>query len=68
MKRIVLLFGIIVLSMVSCSTDDINTPIENAPKKFKSFENSDFSITARDSLTRDNDSISDSGNPKPIKP
>lgn len=58
---------IVITTMVSCSTDDTITPIENSPKKLKSSDNSDFSLIARDSTTRDNDTIISSDPVKPRK-
>ena len=66
MKKIILLSGVVITTLLSCSTDDnIIMPNENSPKKFKTYENSDFNLLARDSARRDNDSLIMSD---PIKP
>lgn len=64
MKKIVFLFGIIMLTLVSCSTEDNQTYNQNVNKKNLSNENSSNSyLTRRDSVFKINDSISE-----PIKP
>lgn len=78
MKKIILLSVIILLTLVSCSTDDLSTYDNNktSGKTVSNTEtNSDFCITCRDSITRDNEDgllepedLLESVNPKPIKP
>lgn len=68
MKKIVLLSGIIMATLVSCSTEDDQTYNktynQNVEKTILSTENSsNFCVTCRDSIYRLNDSISE-----PIKP
>ena len=39
MKKIILLSGIVITTLLSCSTDDDTImPNENSPKKFKTYE------------------------------
>lgn len=64
MKKIVLLSGIIMSTLVSCSTEDDQTYNQNANKTVLSTgKDSNFRVTYRDSIYRLNDSISE-----PIKP
>lgn len=64
MKKIVLLSGIIMVTLVSCSTEDDQTYNQNANKTILSTEkDSNFCVTCRDTIFRLNDSISE-----PIKP
>lgn len=58
MKKIILLTGIIIALITSCSTDDLNT-YHNETNKNKGQKNSEDTShwTYRDSITRDNDSI-----------
>ncbi len=66
MKKIVLLTGIIISTIVSCSTDDTQVDYNQKSSKtnFTTGTNSDFCITCRDSIVRDNDSTES----EPIKP
>ncbi len=61
MKKVVLIFGIII-GVVSCSTEDTDTTYEQKSNKTNSFrENtSDFCITCRDTISRDNTQSTDS--------
>ena len=69
MKKIIFLSGIIIMTLVSCSTDDAPTYNEKSSKTRLIKENdSYYFMTSRDTLCRDNDSINESVNPKPIKP
>lgn len=64
MKKIVLLSGIIMATLVSCSTEDDQTYNQNGKKSILSTENmSSLRETSIDSTNRVNDSISE-----PIKP
>lgn len=68
MKKIVLLSGIIISILVSCSTDDdIQTDYNQKSRKinFSREADSDFCITCRDTIDRDNDSIVES---EPVRP
>lgn len=71
MKKIILFSAIVISTLVACSTDELSTYETNkaSNKTVLSKENdSDFCITCRDSITRDQDTIMESVNPKPIKP
>lgn len=58
MKKIILLTGIVLALVTSCSTDDISAYEQNSNKTILAKEkNSDFCITCRDTINRDNDSI-----------
>jgi hypothetical protein len=64
MKKIVLLSGIIMATLVSCSTEDDQTYNQNRKNIILSTENtSNLRVTHKDSTNRVNDSISE-----PIKP
>ncbi len=64
MKKIVLLSGIIMATLVSCSTEDDQTYNQNVNKTILSSKNtSNYCVTCRDTIDRINDSISE-----PIKP
>ena len=69
MKKIIFLSGIIIMTLVSCSTDDAPTYNEKS-NKTNVIKETDFYFgkTSRDTIYRNNDSINGSVNPKPIKP
>jgi hypothetical protein len=68
MKKIVLLSGIIMATLISCSTDDSQTFDQNVKKPISNKEKeyaSDFSLIARDSIIPENTTNTES---EPIKP
>ena len=73
MKKVVLIFGIII-GVVSCSTDDTDTTIyEQKSNKTNLYKEntSDFCPTCRDSISRDNTQSTDSIHDEiidPVKP
>jgi len=66
MKKIVLLTGIIISTLVSCSTDDTQIDYNQKTSKtnFTKENDADFCITCRDSIIRENDTLETD----PIKP
>jgi hypothetical protein len=65
MKKITLLSGIIIATLVSCSTDDFSTYEQNQNKTILNKENpSDFFSRKKDTIFRDNDSTAS----EPVKP
>lgn len=68
MKKIVLLSGIIMATLVSCSTDDSQTFDQNTKKTTLNKEKeyaSEFSLIARDTIIPNNPTAAES---EPIKP
>ena len=68
MKKIVLLSGIIMATLISCSTDDSQTFDQNVKKPISNKEKnyaSDFNFIARDSINPVNSTDTES---EPIKP
>lgn len=66
MKKILVISGIILVTLVSCSTEDNQTQPQNIKKTVLNKEDSlDSSVIYRDSTNRDNDSLLVS---EPIKP
>ncbi len=70
MKKIILLSAIV--SLVSCSPEEVENQNLNKTQSKSTFSNSkiesDYFMTSRDSIGKENDSLSEGGNPKPIKP
>ena len=69
MKKVIILSALILLTLVSCSTDDELTYTQESTTK-NSSKKSNYSLrtTSTDSINRLTDSINGSVNPKPIKP
>lgn len=69
MKKVIILSALILSTLVSCSTDDELTYIQESTTK-NSSKQSNYSLrtTSTDSINRLTDSINGSVNPKPIKP
>lgn len=65
MKKIILLAGIIITLITSCSTDDLNTYHNETDKnKGQKDFNDNVCWTCRDTISRNNDTI----NIDPVKP
>lgn len=66
MKKIILLSGIIIATLASCSPEDVSTYEQNSNKTALAKEKTaDFCITCRDTIGRENDTITAID---PIKP
>lgn len=74
MKKIILLSVTVIGTLVSCSPEEIEIQNENSnrTRSKSSMSNirtaSDYFMTSRDSISKDNDTLIEGGNPKPIKP
>jgi hypothetical protein len=66
MKKIVIITGIIIATLVSCSTEDTPTYNQNSKKStLTNVNHTNICTTCRDSISKDNDSIVKSD---PLKP